>query len=123
MYNAYQGIKSRDVQTRVSAMEFLDNMLEINIKQIIIPVIETGFAPRQDALVNNDDKEIPGEFESYVTMLKGEDDVLKEKTLNLLIYQPDDRFLPLMAELLGSPSRLVRSLAARAIEKTGHFMR
>nr|WP_319492245.1 hypothetical protein [uncultured Desulfobacter sp.] len=123
MYNAYQGIKSQDAQTRVTAMEFLDNMLEINIKQVIIPVIETGFAPRQDVLVKNDDKEIPGEFESYVTMLKGEDDVLKEKTLNLLIYQPDDRFLPLMAELLGSPSRGVRSLAARAIEKTGHFMR
>lgn len=123
MYNAYKGIKSPDPQTRISAMEFLDNVLEINIKQVIIPVIETGFSPRQDLPLTKDDKEIPGEFESYVAMLKGEDDVLKEKTLNLLMYQPDDRFLPLMAELIGSPSRAVRGMAVRAIERTGRFRR
>lgn len=123
MYNAYKGIKSPDTQTRINAMEFLDNVLEINIKQVIIPVIETGFAPRQDLPANKKDVDIPGEFESYVAMLRGEDDVLKEKTLNLLMHQPDDRFLPFMAQLMGSPSRAIRDMAARAIERTGHFRR
>ncbi len=116
MYNAYKGIKSPDKDVRISAMEFLDNILEINIKQIVIPVIETGLSPEPSK-----EKDLPDEFESCAALLRGEDDVLKEKTLNLLLYQPDDRYLPFMAGLLGSPSRAVRDMARRAIERTGRF--
>ncbi len=45
----------------------------------------------------------------------------KTKTLNLLAHQPDDRYIPYVADLLNSPSRVVRNMARAALKKTGRF--
>ena len=121
MYHAYKGIKSEDHDIRMSAMEFLDNVLDINLKQILMPLIETG------GIVSSGDpspplKNVPDEFESYVSLLQSQDDFLKGKTLNLLAYMADDRYIPHMAALLNNSSRGVREMARFALGKTGPFV-
>jgi len=120
MYNAYKGIRSQDREIRLSAMEFLDNVLEINLKNTLMPVIETGNILVEGATYSPG-KDIPEEYEAYVSLLKSNDDYLKEKTLRLLSFMPDDRYIPHMAKLLNSPARGVRNMARFALERTGRF--
>lgn len=68
-------------------MGFPDNVLEINIKPVVIPIVDTGLAYRQNLPVSKNDRKIPAEFESRVAMLRGEDDVLKViKTIKMLSH-------------------------------------
>jgi len=41
IYNAYLSIRSGAVDQQVNAVEFLDNVLEINLKKLIIPIVES----------------------------------------------------------------------------------
>ncbi|MBU2630026.1 MAG: hypothetical protein KKE61_15520, partial [Proteobacteria bacterium] len=120
MYSAYKGIRSQDREMRLNAMEFLDNVLEINLKNTLMPIIETG-SIRPEEMSYPPREEIPEEYESYVTLLQGHDDFLKEKTLYLLSFIEDERYIPHMAKLLNSPVRGVRNMARFALEKTGRF--
>ncbi|MBU0971981.1 MAG: hypothetical protein KKC20_15100, partial [Proteobacteria bacterium] len=99
---------------------FLDNILDMNLKNTLMPIIETGniLAGEASPLPGED---IPEEFDSYVSLLSSHDDYLKEKTLRLLSFFSDDRYIPHMADLLNSQSRGVRDMARFALEKTGRF--
>ncbi len=121
MYSAYKGIRSRDTDVRMNAMEFLDNVLDINLKNSLMPIIETGSLLLAEGMVPPPEDDIPEEFDSYVSLLQGQDDFLKEKTLYLLSFFAEDRYIPHMAMLLNSPSRGVRRMARFALEKTGKF--
>jgi AAA family ATP:ADP antiporter len=120
MYSAYKGIRSRDREIRMGAMEFLDNILDGRLKHVVMPVIETGVSSSQNPPPSLEE-EIPREYESYVSLLNSQDDFLKAKTLYLMAFIADDRYLPHMAALLDSPSRGVRDMARFAIEKSGRF--
>jgi len=121
MFKAYKGIRSEDLEIRMSAMEFLDNVLDINLKQVLMPVIET-VGITSDHKPFSQTENIPDEYESYVSLLQSQDDFLKGKTLNLLSCLADDRYVPHMAALLNSSSRGVREMAKFALEKTGPFV-
>lgn len=118
MYHAYKGIRSQDREMQLSAMEFIDNVLEINLKNTIMPIIERGDLKWQEYSPGED---IPEEYDAYVSLLQGNDDYLKEKTLYLLSFFPDDRYIPHIAKLLNSPVRGVRNMAHFALKKSGRF--
>jgi AAA family ATP:ADP antiporter len=120
MYSAYRGIRSQDREMRLNAMEFLDNVLEINLKNILMPIIEIGTI-RGDTTASLAGEDVPEEAESYIALLQGQDDFLKEKTLYLLSFMADDHYIPHMATLLNSPVREVRQMARFALEKSGRF--
>ncbi len=120
MYSAYKGIRSKNNDIRLNAMEFLDNVLEINLKNILMPIIEIGTI-RGETTTSLAREDIPGEAESYIALLQGQDDFLKEKTLYLLSFMADDHYIPHMATLLNSPVREVRQMARFALEKSGRF--
>ena len=40
--NAYSGIRSNDSELRINTVEFLDNLLDINLKKLIIPITESA---------------------------------------------------------------------------------
>jgi len=120
MYSAYKGICSTDREIRMSAMEFLDNILDGRLKHVVMPVIETGgmgFERARESL----EGEIPGEYDACVALLNSQDDFLKAKTLYLLSFMDDDRYIPHMAALLDSPARSVRDMARFALRKSGRF--
>ncbi|MCF8090883.1 MAG: hypothetical protein K9K40_00300 [Desulfotignum sp.] len=120
MYSAYKGIRSSDREVRMSAMEFLDNILDGNLKHIIMPVIETG-GMAADMARHSLEEEIPGEYDSCVALLNSQDDFLKAKTLYLLAFMDDDRYIPHMAALLDNPARSVSDMARFALRKSGRF--
>jgi AAA family ATP:ADP antiporter len=120
MYSAYKGICSTDREIRMSAMEFLDNILDGRLKHLVLPVIETA-RMASDSARHSLEEEIPGEYDSCVALLNSQDDFLKAKTLYLLAFMDDDRYIPHMAALLDSPARNVRDMARFALRKSGRF--
>jgi AAA family ATP:ADP antiporter len=42
MYDTYLGIRSKKPDLRANAVEFLDNVLDNELKRIIIPIVESG---------------------------------------------------------------------------------
>jgi len=85
-----------------------------------MPIIETGVTASEGTR-HSLKEEIPEEYESYVSLLNSQDDFLQTKTLYLLAFIADDRYIPHMAALLNSPSRVVRDMARFAIQKSGRF--
>jgi AAA family ATP:ADP antiporter len=85
MYNAYLGIKSKITDLRANAIEFLDNILDFNLKRFIIPIVESDTT---DYLAEKGQElfgfEISTETECLTLLLNGNDDWLKSCALFLL---------------------------------------
>ena len=116
---AYRGIRSQNHEEKISALEFLDIMLEKNLKQLLIPVMEYGIRvssnearPEPDTLTNIEDRQ----FKSLKKILSGRDVRLKLTALYLIAQLNDDRYLPLLARCLGARDKRVRDMAAKAME-------
>lgn len=54
MYNAYQAITSNNPDLKANAVEFLENILDPNLKRIIIPIIDysTNIFPEEETEIN-----------------------------------------------------------------------
>ena len=118
--NAYAGIKSNKPDVRINAVEFLDNLLEMNLKKVIIPIAESALV---DAMIEDSVKtlglKIKSEFECLVTLLSSEDSRLQIHTLALVGQLKDDRYLPFISGLLNNPDKEVREMARFAVRKMG----
>lgn len=115
---AYRGIRSKNHAEKVSALEFLDIMLEKNLKQLLIPVMEYGIRvsgdqarPEADGVADLDDRQ----FKNIKRLLGGRDVRLKMAALYLIAHLNDERYLPLLARCLGARDKRVRDMAAKAL--------
>lgn len=85
MENAYQGIRSNKSELRASAIEFLDNILDSELKKFIIPIIESN---SPFSVLENVDLPFPIEIRSeqqcLSALLEGDDSWLKVCALYML---------------------------------------
>lgn len=117
---AYRGLRSSNHDEKVSALEFLDIMLESNLKQLLIPVMEYGIRvsesqarPESDALEDLRKRE----FTHLRRMLGCLDVRLKLATIHLIGYLEDEQYEPLLARCLGARDKRVRDTASKALSK------
>jgi len=81
MWTAYRGVRSNRTELRNSALEFLDNLLTIDLKKIIIPILETAtFEQITTDAIQKLDLYLPDEKEAFEKIR-----VLKDKKINRLI--------------------------------------
>jgi AAA family ATP:ADP antiporter len=122
VYDAFRGIKSNSSEQRADAVEFLDNVLGVTLKRLIIPIIETAVM-KTETDTGQVFSKIPDDYESLKMFLEGEDAYLKERVLYLLGLLKDQRVIPHMAGLIGSPDTQVRDMAKFALRQMGFFTR
>lgn len=117
---SYSGIKSNKPDVRINAVEFLDNLLEMNLKKVIVPIAESALV---GAVVDESAKilglQIKSEFDCLITLLACEDPKLQSRTLTLISQLKDDRYLPFLGGLLNSPDEDVREMARFTVRKLG----
>jgi len=93
VYNAYLGIKSKKSDLKANAIEFLDNILDLNFKRILLPLLEeTSLATliaRSNVYWNFN---ILGEEDCYTYLLDGDDNWLRAITIFLLAETANDSF-------------------------------
>ncbi len=118
IYNVYLGIKSSKSDIQVNAIEFLDNVLEIDLKRVIIPLVETTMVGGLvDETLERFNLKVPSEFECLVMLLTGEDHSLQKDALHLIAKLGDDRYLRYIGQLVNSPDNKIKRMAVRVLQE------
>jgi len=96
MITIYRSIRVRKAEVRVNALEFLDNLLGINLKKIIIPIIETTLLENlTQRAIEQLKLRIPSEHECLESLLLlGVPKITT--TVVALLKVSDERFQPLL---------------------------
>jgi len=118
IYSVYQGIKSSKSDIQVNAIEFLDNVLEIDLKRVIIPLVETAMVGGLvDDTLERFNLKVPSEFECLVMLLTDEDPSLQKDALHLIAKLRDDRYLRYIGQLVNSPDNKIKRMAVRVLQE------
>jgi len=112
---AYQGIISEKQEVRANAIEFLDNLLQPNLKQTLLPLVEssTVFNENQEA----DDLVAPTEKMCFEMLLKGKDQKIKLAVLYLIAQLDGDNkeFITLVKPLTRHQNKKISTFAINAL--------
>jgi AAA family ATP:ADP antiporter len=93
----YKVLRSDARDTRSDALEFLENLMEPNLKRMLMPIIESAMweSITEDAIRKMKIR-IPDEYSCYKMILHGEHTRLKQAVLNLFRQLQDPRYLSLV---------------------------
>jgi AAA family ATP:ADP antiporter len=118
IFKIYLGLKSRNSDTRINAIEFLDNILEVDLKKVLIPIVETSLVSTLiDETLDRFGLKMPSEFECLVMLMTGDDPSLQMDTLNLVAQLKDDRYLRYVGQLVNSNDRRIKKTALRVLQE------
>jgi len=100
MINIYRSIRGRKAEIRISALEFLDNLLGINLKKIIIPIIEiTLLENLTQRAIEQLKLKIPTEYECLESLLSLHAPKVTNAVMELLKVS-DENLQPLLKKRL-----------------------
>jgi AAA family ATP:ADP antiporter len=113
----YKGIKSEKMEIRMNSIEFLDNLLETNLKKILIPIIETSIA---ETVTEQTLKElrikVMSQYDCFNVLLDGKDIKVKLAVLYLIKVLKDQKYLPLAERYQNHANIKVNTFAREAID-------
>ncbi len=109
---AYKGIKSEQEEVRANALEFLDNLLQKDLRQTLLPLVEHVNIGQLEPL----QKTIPSEYECFKNLLSGQDLQVKLAVLNVIQHTQDKKFKPLVKDLDKHANKKIRRFARNAIQ-------
>lgn len=118
--SAYAGIRSTDKELRLNTIEFLDNLLDADLKKVVIPLAETTVV--EDVIkktLQHFGYDTKGEFEMMKNLLESDDAALKLQALMLIEHYEDSRYLPLIVNAVNDPNPKVAEKAQELIKRSG----
>jgi AAA family ATP:ADP antiporter len=114
---AYRGILSDEQEKRTNAIEFLDILLNPDLKNILIPIVEaTILDTSSEEVIENISKNRMSEFECFESILTGKDVRLKLAVLYLINKTGDAKYVRLVAPFIDHKDDGVRDFAKNALE-------
>ncbi len=119
---AYQGLVSNQPDLRANAIEFLDNVLDTDLKRTLIPIVETALVDRMiEQTILRLGVKIPSEMDAFALMLPEADTGLQIQALELIERLNDPACTGLAAELMTIPHAGVRAAASRLLQRFGYL--
>ena len=116
----YRGLQSATHREKISALEFLDILLENNLKRVVIPVVERGIRVAE-ANVTPAPATVPelkdAEYRNFQRILRGRDARLKLAVIYVIEQMAEDRYGGLLRLNLEAKDQRVRQAAARALDR------
>jgi len=81
----YRNLKSDKTDLRINAIEFLDNLLEVSLKKVLIPIIESvTLETITRETLKNLNVRVPGQLDCLELLLQGKDRQLKMAVIDLI---------------------------------------
>jgi AAA family ATP:ADP antiporter len=112
----YQGLHSKTPDMRINAVEFLDNLLETNLKRVLVPIVETALLENiSEATIKNLNLKIPDEFECLSMLLAGKDVKVKLTVLYLISQTGNKKYLPLVRKYEKDINPKIKTSVAQTI--------
>jgi len=110
--SAYKSYQSNKSETRISSIEFLDNLLDTRLKRMIIPILETTLLDSlTEEALKNLNIDVPDELTCYSKLLSGNDIKIKLAVLYLIAQMKDKSHLTLIEKYRNNPNQKVRDFA------------
>ena len=111
----YKGVQSKQPNLRISAIEFLDNILDMDLKKILIPIVETAMLETiSEEAIRNLHLKLPTERQCFELLLNGKDMRVKLAVLHLIGQLGNRQYLDLLETCRQSPNEKVRAAAEKA---------
>ncbi|NGP75294.1 hypothetical protein G3570_01510 [Balneolaceae bacterium YR4-1] len=116
--NALEGIRSNKPEQRINAIEFLDNLLEPDLKRVLIPIVETTILDAiSEETLDSLNLEILSEKECFELLLGGNDQRIKLAVLQLIALLGDEKYMPVVKPYTESDNPTIQSGAKEALVK------
>jgi len=115
----YRGLRAATHQEKINALEFLDILLENDLKRLLIPVMERGVRVAETRLPATEftPEELSDlQFKNFKRILRGRDVRLKLAVIYLIGHTDEERYLPLLRRNLEASDKRVRDMAGRAFD-------
>ncbi|MEM6772946.1 MAG: hypothetical protein AAF597_20370, partial [Bacteroidota bacterium] len=117
---AYRGLCSQDQEEKINALEFMDIMLEKNLKQLLIPVMEYGVRTNATSGTRkqpNIQTLLGQERASIKRILGGRDLRLKLAVIYLMGHLEAEAYAPVLERCLNARDKRVRDMATKALQE------
>lgn len=118
----YRGLKSSDRKQQLSAIEFLDNLLDSPLKRLLIPLIE--IKTRESVYIQHEKTSTEEfsnlekkQYRSFRRILSGRDQRLKLAVLYLIGFLEDERYLTILEYYSKFGGFAVRGVATRSLTR------
>ena len=80
----YENIKSKQPEIRVNALEYLDNLLDLGLKKILMPIVETTLLESiTEKAIQDLNLKLPSEAECLEMLLSSEDELVRNAVKDL----------------------------------------
>lgn len=122
MLNAYLGLRSDKSYLRANSIEFLDNVLEANLKRTLIPIVETYWLELQKHKAKKLELDLPSKEKTLKLILQGDDNWLKACTMYLITEEGLVIFKDLIQALANDPAPLVKETADLSLKRLGNMI-
>ncbi|MFC2169997.1 Npt1/Npt2 family nucleotide transporter [Acidobacteriota bacterium] len=120
MFIAYLGIKSNKSNLRANAIEFLDNVLQMNLKRYLIPIIEANMQEMlKDRPEANLGLKTPSEAESINLLLQSDDNWLKACTLYLVVESDYNLPTDMISGISNDPDPIIKESLQFYLQRRG----
>lgn len=115
---AYNGIRSDNPEQRTNAIEFLDNLLEPDLKRILIPIVETIVLDSiSETSLRSLSFKIPSEKECFEILLSRNDRRIKLAVLKLIGLMGEETYLPMIYRYSNSEDPIIQRFANEALAR------
>jgi AAA family ATP:ADP antiporter len=120
MFNAYLGLMSDSSRHRASAIEFLDNVLESDLKTSLVHIVENARPQLLKNMKQPLDSQLPGEEASIELVLRGDDKWLSACAIFLIAMFGLRQFMDSVRPLIDAQHPLIRETARLCIRRLDH---
>jgi AAA family ATP:ADP antiporter len=114
---AYQGILSEEQDKRTNAIEFLDILLNPDLKNVLIPIVEASILDiTSEEVIEAISKNKLTEFECFENILNGKDGRLKLAVIYLINKTGDAKYTRLISPFLQHKDEGIKNFAKNAMD-------
>lgn len=108
----FERISNEKTDLRTNAVEYLDNLLEISLKKILMPIVETALLDSiSEEAVHKLGLKVPNELKGFERLMQTKDTQLKLAILHLIKAQFNSSYIPLVRAATEDANPKVRKLA------------
>ena len=114
---AYFGLQSELRETKINALEFLDNLLQSRLKNAVLPSIEHHIIDAEGNHVSDYEVKILNEKQALLRLLKNRGARMKVAVVQVMQYSDDASYINRMIPLLKHKNQKVRISTKHALDE------